>query len=214
MNSYSFKKYQPAGLRLWHWLNALAILGLLGTAFLRKTFLSWRGNAALIEQKIQAAGGSITPELAKDIAVGIRTPMWDWHYVLGFTLGGLLVVRILVGIFSVKSCPAAHAVKATWNLSKVPAAEKANAVHYALVRTGYALFYLITAFMVVSGLVMYFKDSLGLDKAVINPIKEVHELSMWFFVVFVVGHLVGVIIAELRHDQGLVSDMIHGGKKE
>nr|BFD62516.1 hypothetical protein BdHM001_11970 [Bdellovibrio sp. HM001] len=214
MKSYSFKKYQPAGLRVWHWLNALAIFGLLGTVLLRKTFLSWRTNAALIEEKIQQAGGAITPELAKDIAVSIRTPMWDWHYVLGFSLAALLVLRILVGIFSVKTCPAAQAAKATWNLSKVPASDKGKAVHYALVRTGYAVFYLMTVFMVFSGLVMYFKEALGLDKSVVNSIKEIHELSMWFFVVFVAGHLVGVIVAELRGDRGLVSDMIHGGKKE
>ncbi|MEN0059456.1 MAG: cytochrome b/b6 domain-containing protein, partial [Bdellovibrio sp.] len=60
-----FRKYQPLGLRIWHWLNALAILGLLLTVLLRKTFLSWRTNSALIEAKLQAAGTAITPELAK-----------------------------------------------------------------------------------------------------------------------------------------------------
>ncbi|WP_374035383.1 cytochrome b/b6 domain-containing protein [Bdellovibrio bacteriovorus] len=213
MNNYSFKKYQPLSLRVWHWLNALAILGLLGTAFLRKTFLSWRTNSALIESKLQEAGTSITPELAKDIAVSIRTPMWDWHYVLGFTLGGLILVRVLVGIFAVKKCPATHAVQSAWNLKKVPAGQKANALHYTLVKTGYALFYLVTVFMVVSGIVLYFKNELGLSKEALNPVKEVHELMMWFFVAFVVGHILGLVVAENRHDQGLVSDMINGGPK-
>ncbi|WP_374032526.1 cytochrome b/b6 domain-containing protein [Bdellovibrio bacteriovorus] len=214
MNNYSFKKYQPLSLRVWHWLNALAILGLLGTAFLRKTFLSWRTNSALIENKLQEAGTTITPELAKDIAVSIRTPMWDWHYVLGFTLGGLLLVRVLVGIFAVKKCPATHAAQSAWNLRKVPAGQKANAVHYTLVKTGYALFYLVTVFMVASGLLLYFKTELGISKEALNPVKEIHELMMWFFVAFVVGHIVGIVVAENRHDQGLVSDMIHGGPKE
>ncbi|MFV8250833.1 cytochrome b/b6 domain-containing protein [Bdellovibrio bacteriovorus] len=214
MNNYSFKKYQPLSLRVWHWLNALAILGLLGTAFLRKTFLSWRTNSALIENKLQEAGTTITPELAKDIAVSIRTPMWDWHYVLGFTLGGLLLVRVLVGIFAVKKCPATHAAQSAWNLRKVPAGQKANAVHYTLVKTGYALFYLVTVFMVASGLLLYFKTELGISKEALNPVKEIHELMMWFFVAFVVGHIVGIVVAENRHDQGLVSDMIHGGRKE
>lgn len=214
MNNYSFKKYQPLSLRVWHWLNALAILGLLGTAFLRKTFLSWRTNSALIESKLQEAGTTITPELAKDIAVSIRTPMWDWHYVLGFTLGGLMLVRVLVGIFAVKKCPATHAAESAWNLRKVPAGQKANAIHYTLVKSGYALFYLVTVFMVVSGLTLYFKTELGISKEALNPVKEVHELMMWFFVAFVVGHILGLVIAENRHDQGLVSDMIHGGSKD
>ncbi|MFV8258613.1 cytochrome b/b6 domain-containing protein [Bdellovibrio bacteriovorus] len=214
MNNYSFKKYQPLSLRVWHWLNALAILGLLGTAFLRKTFLSWRTNSALIESKLQEAGTTITPELAKDIAVSIRTPMWDWHYVLGFTLGGLMLVRVLVGIFAVKKCPATHAAESAWNLRKVPAGQKTNAIHYTLVKSGYALFYLVTVFMVVSGLTLYFKTELGISKEALNPVKEVHELMMWFFVAFVVGHILGLVIAENRHDQGLVSDMIHGGSKD
>lgn len=213
MNNYSLKKYQPLSLRLWHWLNALAILGLLGTAFLRKTFLSWRTNAALIENKLQAAGTTITPELAKDIAVSIRTPMWDWHYVLGFILGGLLIVRVLVGLFVEKKSPLAQAAQSVGNLSKVPGEQRLHAIHYTLVKTGYAVFYLVTAFMVISGLTMYFKESLGLGKATADVIKEVHELTMWFFVVFVLGHILGVVVAENRQDQGLVSDMIHGGKK-
>ncbi|AFY01089.1 cytochrome b/b6 domain-containing protein [Bdellovibrio bacteriovorus] len=214
MNNYSFKKYQPLSLRLWHWFNALVILGLLGTAFLRKSFLSWRTNAALIESKMQEAGAAITPDLAKDIAIGIRTPMWDWHYVLGFTLGGLMLVRVLVGIFAVKKCPATHAAQSAWNLRKVPAGQKANALHYTIVKTGYALFYLVTVFMVVSGVVMYFKTELGISKEALNPVKEFHELMMWFFTAFVVGHILGLVIAENRQDKGLVSDMIHGGPKD
>lgn len=214
MKQYSFKKYQPLGLRLWHWFNALVILGLLSTAFLRKTFLSWRSNAALIETKLQEAGTTITPELAKEIAVSIRAPMWDWHYTFGFILGGLLIVRVLVGIFSVKKCPATHAAQSAWNLAKVPAGQKAHALHYTLVKTGYALFYLVTLFMVTSGLLMYFKAELGAGRALVDSVKEVHELMMWFFTVFVAGHIVGVVMAENRGDKGLVSDMIHGGEKD
>ena len=39
-------------LRIWHWLNAIVVLGLLGTFFLRKTFLSWRENSQIIMHKL------------------------------------------------------------------------------------------------------------------------------------------------------------------
>lgn len=212
MANYSFRKYQPLGLRLWHWLNAVAILGLLGTVLLRKTFLSWRSNAALIESKLQAAGTAITPELAKDIAVSIRNPMWDWHIYLGYSLSALILFRVAVGIFILRKCPATHAVQSVWNLKKVAPGEKAKALHYTFVKTGYAIFYLATVLMVITGLLLTFKENLGLEKSLVESVKEIHELMMWFFVVFVVGHLLGVVIAENREDQGLVSDMIHGGK--
>lgn len=214
MTKYSFKKYQPLSLRFWHWLNALAVFGLLGTVLLRKTFLSWRSNAALIETKLREAGTQITPELAKDIAVSIRAPMWDWHYILGFVLGGALVIRLLVWIFVERKCAANQTCQSFWNLSKVPANERTHAIHYTFVKTGYALFYLATLFMVITGLAMYFQTEINLSKEILEPVKEMHELMMWFFVVFSAGHIIGVVVAENRQDSGLVSDMISGGQKK
>ncbi|MBO9665456.1 MAG: cytochrome b/b6 domain-containing protein [Bdellovibrio sp.] len=210
--NYSFKKYQPLSLRWWHWLNALAILGLLGTVLLRKTFLSWRTNAQFIEQKVTEGGGAVTPEVAKSIAQGLRDVMWDWHYYIGFGLTALLVIRVLVGLFAVKKCPATHAVESVMGLSKVPAEKKIGAIHYTLVHIGYALFYLITLYMVLSGLALYFKEAIGFSKDFNHLLKEIHEVLMWFFVVFVVGHIAGVVIAEGRGDKGLISDMFNGGE--
>lgn len=213
-SQFSFRKYQPATLRLWHWLNALAILGLLTTVLLRKTFLSWRTNAALIENKLQQVGTTVTPEIAKEIAVSIRDPMWDWHIYLGFALTALILFRILIGLFIVKKCPATQSLKSTLKILKVDKSERFKAAHFAGVKISYAMFYLATVFMVTSGLTMNFKNELGLSKDQIAPIKEIHELMMWFFVGFIVLHIIGVIIAELRDEPGVVSDMINGGDKK
>ncbi|WP_413294464.1 cytochrome b/b6 domain-containing protein [Bdellovibrio sp. HCB185ZH] len=211
-SNYSFKKYQPASLRWWHWLNALAILALLGTVLLRKTFLSWRTNAAFIKTKVEEGAGSVTPEVAESIAKALRDVMWQWHYWIGFALGALLVGRILIGLFVVKKCPATHAVQSAAGLSQVPKETRIGAVHYTLVKSSYALFYLITLYMVLSGILLYFKKDLGLAKDLTSFLKEVHEWLMWFFVVFVVGHIAGVFIAENRGDKGITSDMINGGE--
>ena len=213
MAKYNFRQYQPLGLRIWHWLNALAILGLLGTVLLRKTFLSWRTNSALIEAKLQEAGTTITPELAKDIAVSIRTPMWDWHIYLGFALAGLILLRVIVALLQKRQEGVFSSFAGILNLAQVPSSEKPHALHYHFVKIGYATFYLATLFMVITGLVMQFKAELGLEKSLIGSIKEIHELMMWFFVVFVSGHILGIVVAENRGDKGLVSDMIHGGDK-
>ena len=213
-SQFSFRKYQPATLRLWHWLNALAILGLLTTVLLRKTFLSWRTNAALIENKLQQVGTTVTPEIAKEIAVSIRDPMWDWHIYLGFALTALIIIRILVGLFVIKKCPATQSVQSSWNVFQVEKSERIHAAHFAGVKISYAMFYLATAFMVISGLTLNFKSELGLGKEQVAPIKDIHELMMWFFVGFIVLHLLGVIVAELGKDRGVVSDMINGGDKQ
>lgn len=197
----SFRKYQPLSLRFWHWFNSIVIFGLLGTVLLRKTFLSWRTNSALIEEKLKAAGTTITPELAKDIAVSIRNPLWDWHIYLGFALCGLFLGRVLIAIFVEKKWPGIHDYKKT-------------GLHYSAVKVGYAFFYLATALMITTGLLLTFKADLNLSKDFVSNIKEIHEFMMWFFVVFVAGHILGVVIAEIRNDSGIVSDMIHGGSPD
>ena len=39
-------------------------------------------------------------------------------------------------------------------------------------------------------------------------------MAFWFFVIFLVGHIVGVIKAELTTDKGLISEMFSGGDKK
>lgn len=190
---------KPLPLRIWHWLNAVIIFGLLATVLLRKTVLSWRTNSALIETKLKEAGTMITPELAKDIAVSIRNPLWDWHIYLGFGLSVLLMGRILIALFSKKRNPGAHALKSF------------KPLHNTLVRTGYAVFYFVTLLMVVTGLMQTFKTEFGFSKEFIGSVKELHELMMWFFVAFVGAHILGVVVAENRKDPGIISNMVHGG---
>ncbi len=82
--------------RIWHWINAIVILGLLGTVFLRKTFLSWRANAELLTQKLSEINLEITAEQAKVLAKAIRVPMWEWHILLGYALAALVIWRIIL----------------------------------------------------------------------------------------------------------------------
>jgi len=60
---YFMKKWR-LDFRVWHWIHAMVILGLLGTVFLRKTFLSWRTNSELLIQKLSEINVDITVEQA------------------------------------------------------------------------------------------------------------------------------------------------------
>ena len=208
-NPSSLRGPKSLWFRLWHWIDALAIFGLLGTVLLRKTFLSWRTNSTFIETKLQEAGTTITPELAKEIAVGLRDPMWDFHYIFGFTLAGLFVLRIILGFM-----PGQHPMLGGLRkYFKAPEGSKPNK-HFLLVKAGYAVFYVMVTFMITSGLLMYFKTELSLAKDLVHDIKEIHELSMWYFAAFVVLHIGGVVFVENQEDPGLVSDMLNGGEKD
>lgn len=213
MNRLTLKRDQPASLRLWHWLNALVILGLLGTVLLRKTVLSWRTNSVLIETKIKEAGGAIETGLAASIAKAIRDVMWEWHIILGFALAGLIVLRALVG-FTTKRAPHKEAIESIRAAFRTSGEERKNLLHYAGVKLSYVWFYATIVFMTITGFATYFSKSLGIEKPTLNAIKESHEFAMWFIVVFVIAHVSGVILAELTRFRGIVSDMIHGGDKK
>lgn len=205
---------RPLLLRIWHWLNALAVLGALGTVLLRKTFLSWRTNSQLIETRLTDLGVTISTKDAVALAKEIRAPMWEWHYTIGLTLAGLLVLRLIIAVIDPTQAPFRTTWRVLTGFSALPATAKRHHTHRLLVKLAYVLFYVMLVFMAVSGLSMYFGDTLGLSDALAGDIKEVHELAMWFFPGFVAVHITGVVVAELRGDRGLVSDMIHGGESD
>jgi Ni/Fe-hydrogenase 1 B-type cytochrome subunit len=179
-------------LRIWHWLNAIVVLGLLGTFFLRKTFLSWRENSQIIMHKLAEFDIIITIEQAKILAKAVRAPMWEWHIILGFMFAFLLLWRwgmILKNGFGY---------------------EDDVDTHMKWVHRLYKLMYSIFSFMVISGLFLYFSHDFGVDKNIVHQIKELHEMMAWGVVGFVVIHIAGVVIAENKEDKGLISKMISG----
>ena len=185
--------------RIWHWVHATVILGLLGTVFLRKTFLSWRTNSELLTQKLAEIDLSVTADQAKVLAKSIRAPMWEWHIILGYALAALVVWRIV--LFFTESGKQNYQ-----NLSS-------ETLHKKMVKLGYIGIYAIILFMSISGLTIHFYETLGLSKDLAHDIKEVHELVFNAILIFVPLHIIGVIIAENRDEKGIISDMINGGSK-
>jgi Ni,Fe-hydrogenase I cytochrome b subunit len=204
MSQVKFRKNQSAAIRIWHWVDALLILGLLLTVLIRKTFLSWRTNAKVIEEMMLENGTPVSFEFARKVAVTIRDPLWDWHIYFGYALGIFFLFRIVIAFVN-------RGEEKERNLRNL---FRARNLHVFGAYLLYRIFYVMTAFMVISGVILAFKEQLGWEKSTFSSIKEVHELSMWFFVGFVVLHIGGVVLTELKDEPGLVSDMISGGKKK
>lgn len=185
--------------RIWHWVHATVILGLLGTVFLRKTFLSWRTNSELLTQKLSEINIEVTSAQAKTLATAIRDPMWEWHIILGYVFAALLLWRLL--LFFTQS--------GKTNYQNY----KEKTLHKQMVTLSYIAFYAILLFMAVTGLTIQFYEELSLTKDTAHDIKELHELVYNGVLIFVPLHIIGVIIAESRDEQGIISDMVHGGTK-
>ena len=184
--------------RIWHWLNAIVVLGLLATFFLRKTFLSWRTNSEILMTKLSEMGVEITAEQAKILAKAVRAGMWEWHIIFGYALAFLILYRIYL-YFADKSERESF---------------RSLTLHKKGVHSLYYVFYVTLALMAIAGLTIHFYQELGLTKDFAHDIKEIHELTAWFFVFFVPVHIAGVIIADNTEEKGLISTMINGKKKE
>jgi cytochrome b561 len=185
--------------RVWHWVHATVILGLLGTVFLRKTFLSWRANAEILTQKLSEINIEVTADQAKGLATAIRAPMWEWHIYLGYALAVLLFWRLL--LFFTQS--------GKMNYQNL----KEKTLHKKMVALSYIALYAVLLFMAITGLTIHFYEALSLTKDTAHDIKEIHELVYNAVLIFVPLHIIGVIVAENRDDKGIISDMTHGGNK-
>ncbi len=182
--------------RIWHWTMALSVIGLLFTVLLRKTFLSWHTNSALIQSKLAESGTEITAETAKMIAKAIRAPMWEWHYIFGLFLGISILIRIYMMLTKQAKFP-------LFVLLEAPKEEKIQ-------RAVYLFLCFALMVMAISGGALYFYEELGFTKEGMGWVKELHELTMYGVLGLVVLHLGGVFMHELTTKEGIVSKMIHG----
>jgi cytochrome b561 len=199
------------GLRIWHALNGVLVLSLLGTVLLRKTLLSAKANAALLVSQAQEAGSALDPALAKTLAKAVRDRMWEWHPVLGQILCAVLVLRgVLFLAEGMTDCPFRGGLQALARLGATKGIERMQTMRLAGVRLSHAGFYLSAAFMAATGALLRYSDALGVGKGTSEVIAELHENAMWLIVAFVAFHVIGVIQSEFGPGRGLISNMIHG----
>ena len=182
--------------RIWHWLNAVVVLGLLGTVFLRKTFLSWRTNSEILITQLSEMGIEITVAQAKVLAKAIRAGMWEWHIILGYALAFLIAYRLYI-FFTDKSESDSFS-----SLS----------LHKKAVKISYYVVYATLLFMSVSGLMIHFYELLNISKDFAHDIKDIHELVFNVLMIWVPLHIAGVVVADVKDENGLISTMINGKK--
>ncbi|QOY54348.1 cytochrome b/b6 domain-containing protein [Candidatus Sulfurimonas marisnigri] len=182
--------------RVWHWLNAIVVIGLLGTVFLRKTFLSWRINSEILMTQLSDMGVVITAEQAKILAKAVRAGMWEWHIIFGYALAFLIIYRICLFIKD----------------SSLTESFASLTLHKKAVKISYYVIYATLIFMALSGLAIHFHKELQISKELAGSIKDIHEIVFYVVMIFVPLHIAGVIIADATDENGVISTMINGKK--
>lgn len=177
------RNFSPS-FRLWHWLTAFSMFGIIITVILRKTVMHKEQIGGIVQTKLAELGTVITDEQAVMIGKAVRNPMWDWHIYLGIFIAVLLVWRL------------AMIVKNGFGFDENPKMQNV----YRL----YKVVYLLLGMISVSGLMLYYKLA-GESKELVEGI---HENIGYAIFAFVVLHIIGVIIAERGEMRGIISKMI------
>lgn len=181
--------------RMMHWLLAILMFLLLGTIFLRLTWLEKFGVAEIISAYAADQQIDISQDQAVTLAKKIRKPMWQWHIWLGYAITAVYVLRMLLPLFGRMRFASPHQAGLTTQ----------TRWQYLI----YLVFYVLLGASLTTGLLIEF----GPD-AWHEAVEEAHVLSIYYFVAYMVLHLGGVFLAEFTHLPGLISRVISGDKAD
>lgn len=187
------RHYSPL-YRIMHWLIAICFLLLLFTIFLRLTWLNKFHVADIIQQYLSETDQTLTREQQILLAKKIRKPMWQWHIYLGYALTGLYAIRLALPLFG--------------HMKFSNPFQKGISLKAKFQFWTYLVFYACTAISLVTGLII----ELG-PKNLKEPMEEIHILSIYYLLAYIVLHFGGVLLAEFTERKGILSEIVSGKKK-
>ncbi len=176
--------------RTLHWIVALAMPILFITGFLRMYWMNKNHIVSVIESKTAAM--PISKEVMTDIAKTIRSPMWEWHEIFAVVMIVAFVLRIIYMIAKGIRFP---------NPFKSNSSFKERFQGFI-----YVYFYVFVFISAVTG----FSIQYNLFETYGDTIEIVHKWGIYWFPIFVILHIVGVVIAEMTSKKGITSKMIGG----
>jgi len=204
------KKYSSS-IRLWHWLNAIIITGSLITVFINSTVMKAWTNASLIADKLKEKGVEVSEDQARSVAFALSDKVWAVHTYLGYALTGLFLFRIILEFFELADQKLIRKIKSARLSFLSRQKDKTSSRNEMLIKTLYAVFYVLLMVMVATGLCLAFRESIPVLRKM-HFIKEIHGFTMYLIIGFIIVHIAGVVTGEKRRHKGIVSDMINGGQ--
>lgn len=210
MNYKPFHQKNSRAMRLWHWSTFIITAFLLYSVFVGKFFLNPYNNAVIIHDRLQQMGFHNDPDPSYAIADALSKNVWNWHIKYGYVFTGLFLFRIFIEIFQKSEESFLQRIKNAFFFVRKKE-ERKTAWHYLIVRLIYALFYVLLATIIGTGLwLSFYRQSSGME--LIHSVKQVHETCFYFMLLFILTHITGVIRAERKGHKNIISNMINGGK--
>ena len=174
--------------RLLHWIMAIAMPILFITGFLRMYWMNKHHIVSIIESKTDL----IPKETMTEIAKSIREPMWEWHFIFAHVMIFAFLARIIYMLLKGIRFP--NPFKRNQPLKE------------RLQGFVYIYFYIFVFISIATGISI----EKGFFPEIISNIETVHKLGLYWFPIFIVLHLLGVLLAEFSTKKGIASKMISG----
>lgn len=185
------KKSYSKVYRIFHWAIAISFFLLLITIFLRLTWMNKENMANIIGSYLSEKDQNLSQDQLSVLAKLIRAPMWKWHIYIGYVLVGLFGLRFMLPFFREMRV-------------QNPLDKKIN-LREKFQNWTYVIFYVCVVISLVTGLII----ELG-PKELKKPIEEIHILSIYYLIPFIIIHLTGVLIAEFTDENGIISRIVSG----
>jgi cytochrome b561 len=159
------------------------------------TWMNKNHLALIMQDYLSTTDQSLTQDQLILLAKKIRKPMWDWHVYIGYALVGLYSIRLTLPFFG--------QMKFSNPFSK-QLVFKEKFQYWT-----YLIFYTCMAISLITGLIIV----LG-PKNLKESMENIHVLSIYYLLTFIVIHLAGVFFSEFTNQQGLISKIVSGSKKK
>ncbi|HRP01384.1 MAG TPA: cytochrome b/b6 domain-containing protein [Candidatus Kapabacteria bacterium] len=176
--------------RILHWTMFIAMPILFITGFLRMYWMNKKHIVSIISENTSPE--LLTKEQMSTIATSIREPMWQWHELFAHIMIITFVIRIIYML--TKGIRFPNPFKSNTKLK-----EKLQGFTYIY-------FYLFVFISAVTGICI----EKGFFESSMEIIETVHKLGIYWFPIFIILHIAGILIAELTDKKGIVSNMIGG----
>src|ERR1700754_984576 len=180
--------------RLLHWAIAFTLLFLLLTILLRMGWMNMNHVGNIIQRNLDKSGTTISAKDAALIGKEVRRPMWNYHYLAGYTLIGLYLLRMIL--------------IASQGIAYKGPFSKGATLKDKFKGWVYIIFYCLLAISLFTGLLTLYGP-----KDWHNALSAIHTKGIYYLATFIILHLGGVLLAELGPEKGIISKMVSGDKK-
>lgn len=177
--------------RIMHWAIAFCMLFIMLTVFLRLTWMNKNNVSDIIQEFLSSNDQSMPVDDSVVLAKKIRKPMFVWHIYTGYVLVGLYALRLILPLFGEMKFP---------NPFKSGLSFKEKFQCWV-----YLIFYVGLTGSLFTGMMIEF----GPD-SVHELMEEIHVLSIYYVIAFMILHFAGVLIAEFTDENGIISRVISG----